>query len=344
MKNMTLTALPSVRVGHSTHPDKLTGCTVIIFDRPYPAAYQGYGGGIASFHTDSLRVGADRTRDGFFIAGGSVTGLASAGPIIAAMIREGAGRRSSAIINPSISGAAVYDQGTLVAQYDPQYGREAYDNASRNPVPGGNVGAGTGVTVGKFRALQHGTKSGAMKTGVGNACVDAGNGVLVCALTVLNAFGNVVLPDGRTLAGNRDEGKGFLTFDDAVRSVTHGDALNTTVSVVGTTVNLGPRENYERLAHFASQGHVRAIYPVQTAHDGDTVFVFSTGELPADACDRTRRFHETRVDGVLVDVIGHLAARAVRDSIYDACRQAESVRFEGAFGGVFPSAQDYPQG
>jgi L-aminopeptidase/D-esterase-like protein len=75
MKNNTLTALTGVKVGHATHLDKLTGCIVIALDREYSAAYQGYGGDIGSFHIESLRVGARRTRQGFFIAGGSLTGL-----------------------------------------------------------------------------------------------------------------------------------------------------------------------------------------------------------------------------------------------------------------------------
>jgi len=67
MKNNTLTALKGVRVGHATHLDKLTGCTAIIFDKSYPAAYQGYGGDIGSFHHNLLANAAGRN---WSLAGG----------------------------------------------------------------------------------------------------------------------------------------------------------------------------------------------------------------------------------------------------------------------------------
>lgn len=341
MTNNTLTALKGVKVGHATHLDKLTGCTAIIFDKSYPAAYQGYGGDIGSFHTDSLRVGERRTRQGFFIAGGSLNGLMSASEIMQAMIENGTGNKAAAIINPNISGAIVFDQGTKLGQYDPTYGREAYDNLSTDPVASGNVGAGAGVAVGKFQWLEKGTKSGGMKTGVGNARVDLGNGIIVCALTVLNALGNVVNPDGTILAGNRDENKKFKDFDDTIDFIT-GDPANTTITVVGTNVDLGPRENYERLAHFATQGHVRAIYPIHTSRDGDTVFVFSTEEIKQPFNKYGKLFQEDHnPSGLTVDVIGHAAAKAVQESIYDACKSAETVEVEGAYKGVLPSAKDY---
>ncbi len=340
MTNNTLTALKGVRVGHATHLDKLTGCTFVLFDDNYPTAYQGYGGDIGSFHTDSLRVGAKRTRRGLFIAGGSLTGLMSASDIMQAMIENKQGWEDGAIINPSISGAIVYDQGIRIAQYDPKYGREAYDNLSSDPVSGGNVGAGTGTCVGKFQWLEKGTKSGGMKAGVGNARVDLGNGIIVCALTVLNALGNVVLPDGTILAGNRDEHKKFKDFDDTIDFIT-GDTANTTITIVGTNVDLGTRENYERLAHFATHGHVRAVHPVHTSQDGDTVFVFSTEEIKKPFNKFGEFFQSPGETGFTVDVIGHAAAKAVQESIYDACRQAETIKFADAYKGVFPSAKDY---
>jgi L-aminopeptidase/D-esterase-like protein len=339
--NNTLTALAGVRVGHSTHLDQLTGCTVILFDREYPAAYQGYGGDIGSFHTDSLRVGARRTRHGFFIAGGSLTGLMSAGPIMAAMIDDGVGSRLEEIINPNISGAIVFDQGVRVGQYDPEYVREANLNASMDPVVSGNVGAGTGVSVGKFQWLEDGAKSGAMKAGVGNARVNLGGGAMVCALTVLNAVGNIINHDGTILAGNRGERKRFKEFDDTIDFVP-ADLSNTTITVVGTNVDLGPRENLERLAHFASHGHVRAINPVHTSRDGDTVFVFSTEEIRQPFNDRIELFQQSvNLAGFTVDVVGHAAAKAVQASIYDACYSAETVPFSAAYRGIFPSVRDY---
>lgn len=345
MTNNTLTVLNGVKVGHATHLDKLTGCTVVLFDKPYSVAYKAYGGAVGAFGTEALRSDkTDYKENGIFIAGGSNTGLMSASEIMGCLRRDEFGSRSGKnedIYNPSVTGAIVYDQGMRVAPYDPKYGREAYEKASRDPVQSGNVGAGTGASVGKFRWVEGGTKTGAMKAGVGSARIDLGNGIIVCALTVLNAIGNIVLPNGEILAGNRDEKIKFKPYEDLIDFVTN-DKANTTISVVGINVDLGHKAHYEKVAHLASHGQVRAINPVHTSSDGDTVFVFSTGELKDPFNKMLQYFQET--DESLytqVDIIGHAAGRAVQESIYDACRSAETIEFDGAYKGVIPSAKDY---
>lgn len=339
--NNTLTALAGVRVGHATHIDKLTGCTVILFDKPYSVAYKAYGGGVGGFNTEALRSDkTDYKNNGIFIAGGSNTGLMSASPIMECLRRDGFGSKSGDnIFNPSVAGAIVYDQGMHIAPYDAAYGAEAYKNASPNPVISGNVGAGTGTSVGKFRWLEVGTKTGAMKAGVGSARINLGNGITVCALSVVNAMGNIVLPDGKILAGNRDEKTEFKSYENMVDFVTQ-DNSNTTISVVGINVDLQAKEHYEKVAHLASHGQVRAINPVHTSADGDTVFVFSTAELKNPLNDYAKLFQET--DNSLffqVDVIGHAAGRAVQESIYDACRSTESIKFADAYQGIIPACK-----
>lgn len=345
MQNNTLTALKGVKVGHSTHLDKLTGCTVIIFDEPYQVAYKAYGGAVGAYGTEANR--ADKTsygQNGIFIAGGSNTGLMSAAEIMECLRRDQKGLRSGKdgqIYNPFLTGAIVYDQGMQIAPYDPAYGREAYENATSEPVVGGNVGAGTGTSIGKFRWLEGGTKTGAMKAGVGSARIDLGNGIIVTALSVVNALGNVVLPNGEILAGNRDEKTKFKQYEDLIDFVTQ-ERSNTTISVVGINVDLGPKLHLEKVAHLATHGQVRAVNPVHTSSDGDTVFVFSTGELKTPFNNMLQYLQET--DDSLytqVDIIGHAAARAVQESIYDACRSAATIDFEQAYNGVIPSVNEF---
>jgi L-aminopeptidase/D-esterase-like protein len=332
--NQTLTALTGVKVGHSTQMDKLTGCTVVAFDRDLPVAYTAYGGASSTFNTDLLRNGKSYfRRHGLFIAGGCLPGLMSASAIMERMIEDRVGDRSANIINPSISGAIVYDLGTRIAQFHADYGREAYDNASDQPVLNGNVGAGTGTTVGKFHYLEEGRTFPGMKAGIGSARVDLGNGVMVCALSVVNAVGNIVLPNGTILAGNRGENKPILTYEE-IDDITTEDTMNTTISIVGINVDLHTRENYERIAHLASHGHVRAIYPVHTSIDGDVVFVFSTEEVTVP----TKRPNWPNAE---VDKIGNAAATAVQESIYNACREAESISFKGGYKDKVPSCKEY---
>ena len=342
MTNSTLTALPGVRVGHATHLDKLTGCTVVLFDEPATVAFKAYGGGAGGYNTEGLRGGkTDYRLHGLFIAGGSSTGLMAAASIMECLREDGVGFRSGpggAVVNPSITGAAIYDLGMSVAPFEAEYGREAYHHASADAVVGGNVGAGTGAAVGKFLWLEGGAKVGAMKAGVGSARVDLGGGVMVTAMSVVNAVGNIVLPDGRILAGNRDEAGGFKRYEDVSDIVTR-NLSNTTITVVGINVDLGSEEHYEKLAHLATHGQVRAINPVHTSADGDSLFVFSTGQLRDPLNINGQFFKEGPTDIHLqVDLLGHAAAKAVQESIYDACRQAQTVAFDEAYGGVVPAA------
>ena len=344
-QNNSLTALKGVRVGHATHLDKLTGCTVVLFDKAYPVAYKSYGGAPGTFNTDSIKNGKSFYRKhGLFIAGGSYTGLMSASEIMKAMIEERIGFKVASIVNPDICGAIVFDLGTHIDPYDPKYGREAFENAKTDPVTSGNVGAGTGTSVGKFQyiRIKKGTKIGGMKTGVGSARVDVGGGAVVCALSVVNALGNIINPDGSILAGNRDERKRFKLFSDTTEFVT-ADKMNTTITIVGTNVNLRTKENYERVAHVASHGQARAINPVHTSIDGDTVFVFSTERLKTFMNPKGKYFETPDWPLFSIDLIGQAAAKAVQESIYDSCYKATTIKFEAGYKGIIPSVADYGQ-
>ena len=343
MKNITLTSLKGVKVGHSTHLDKLTGTTVVLFDKDYPMAYKTYGGSPGTYNTDTLTNGkSDFRGHAMFISGGSWSGLRAGGEIVTELIENKIGFKSYKIVNPNVTGAIVFDLGTRIEQYDPKYAREAFDNLSSEPVKRGNVGAGTGTSVGKFQYQHNGEIFSGMKTGVGCARIDLGNGVIVSAMTVLNALGNVILPDGKILAGNRSDVKGekYKTFGGFSQFLTQ-EKSNTTISIVGLNVDLKIRENYERVAHLATQGQTRAINPVNTSLDGDTVFVFSNEEkkdfLTPLGGQIARGSNWNNLD---VDIIGQAAANAVQESIYDACYQSESIKFD-ALDGIIPSAKDY---
>ncbi|MBP9718871.1 MAG: P1 family peptidase [Candidatus Levybacteria bacterium] len=339
--NNTLTALKGIKVGHSTRLDKLTGCTFISFDKELPVAYKSYGGAPGTYATENLNNGMSfASRDGLFIAGGSLNGLTCAAGIVERLVEKKQGYKIGNSLMPAISGAIVWDLGVEIAQFQSSYGKEAVDNLSDKPVENGNVGAGTGTAVGKFQYLELGKSNPAMKAGVGSARIDLGNGIIVCALSVVNALGNVINPDGTVLAGNRNEKEGFTTFEEVTEFVTTKKS-NTTISVVGINVDLKSRENYERIAHFGTQGQVRAISPVQTSVDGDTVFVFSTEEIKEPLNSFGKYWETPAWPEFTVDIIGQAVAKAVQESIYDACQKAETIEFEKAYKGVIPSTKDY---
>lgn len=340
--NETLTALRGIKVGHSTHPDKLTGCTFIAFEKDLPIAYKSYGGAPGTYATENLNNGMSySTRDGLFIAGGSLNGLTAAEKIIGRLIKQNKGQAIRNTLMPAISGAIVWDLGVMIDQFNSIYGQEAVDDLSSKPVEGGNIGAGTGTSVGKFSYTKDGLMLG-MKSGVGSSRVDLGHGVIVCALSVVNALGNVVLPNGEVLAGNRHDEKTpkFRSFEGSSNFLTE-KSMNTTISVVGINVDLTTHENYERVAHIATHGQVRAINPVHTSVDGDTVFVFSTKEIKDFLTPLGKKISSDDWTNLDVDIIGQTAAKAIQESIYDACYQAETIQYENAYKGIVPSIKDY---
>lgn len=329
LPNKTLTVLEGVRVGHHTQTDKLTGATVVTFDRDLPVAYKSYGGGAGTFNTEMLQNGSSfYHRYGLFIAGGSLGGLTASASIHEAMVQDKVGFKAANIYNPSISGAIVFDLGTHIAQFDAGYGAMAYQNRTKEPVASGNVGAGTGTSVGKF-SLVSGLMA-PMKAGVGSGFVELENGIIVTAMSIVNAVGNVV-ENGNVLAGNRDGKGGFAEFPFYQEL---GSEMNTTISIVGTNVKLPSREHYERVAHMGTHGQVRAINPVHMSVDGDTVFAFSTETHPG----LVRNLAEGEYDSwksFNTDAIGQLAARVVEQSIHDAVRSAKSISFS-ALDGIVP--------
>ncbi|MFP3423239.1 P1 family peptidase, partial [Bacillus sp. SIMBA_161] len=76
-------------------------------------------------------------------------------------------------------------------------GFQAAAAASRDVCSQGNVGAGTGASVGKLNGFDH-----AMKSGLGSASLSLPNGLVVGAIVAVNAVGHVVEPrTGEILAG-----------------------------------------------------------------------------------------------------------------------------------------------
>jgi L-aminopeptidase/D-esterase-like protein len=180
-----------------------------------------------------------------------------------------------------------------------------------------------------------------MKSGVGSARVDLSDGAFIVAMSVVNALGNVISDTGQVLAGNRKSGGGFAEFSEQTLTKDYSPsssplASNTTISIVGTNVDLANQEHYTRVANMATHGHSRAIYPVNTSVDGDTLFVFSTEQHKDYLSSRGTWAPYPYWPPLAVDLIGDAAAKAVRLSIYDACTSAKTIPFKSALDGIIP--------
>ena len=276
-----ITAVPGVRVGHYTDAANATGCTVILFEEGAVGGVDVRGAAPGTRETDLLRPGnlVERVH-AIVLSGGSAYGLDAASGVMRYLEERGIGFQIGPAMVPIVPAAVLFDLGLVTHRVrpGPEEGYRACEDASSDGVAEGSVGAGTGATVGKVLGMDR-----AVKGGLGSACLDLGDGLLVGAIVAVNAVGSVVDPkSGRALAGpRREDGKGFLDtvtlmtqpgFEAAHRQV----PVNTTIGVVATNAALTKGEA-NRLAMMGQDGIAIAVRPSHTMADGDVVFAAATG-------------------------------------------------------------------
>ena len=307
-----ITDVAGIEVGHWSDVQSLTGCTVVLCREGAVAGVAVRGAAPGTRETDLCRPGTLIERvHAVVLCGGSAFGLEAASGVARALADLGIGYDARGITVPIVPAAVVFDLalGSL-AWPDVAAGRAAVAGASAGPVERGCVGAGTGATVGKVLGMEQATKSG-----VGTASADAGGGVVVGALVIANAGGDVVDPSsGVVVAGTRSpDGGGFA---DSLALVRRGfepppPVEQTTLAVVATSAPLTV-EQANHVASVAHDGLARTIRPVHTMHDGDTVFVMATGSEGGP----------DRLDSVAVTRLAVLAVDAVERATLDAVRSA----------------------
>lgn len=317
----SITQIPGIFAAHATNVAAGTGCTVIVCPKGATGGVDVRGGAPATRETDLLRPEETvQTLNAVVLSGGSAYGLAASCGVAEELERHGIGLDVGVGVVPIVSGACVFD----LACGDPRVRPSAEDGAqatrlalasSGEPLPRGNVGAGTGCTVGKL-----GGPARTMKSGLGEDVESAG--ALICgAVSAVNACGDVVDPtSGAPIAGLRTpEGTALASTEEEVLSLAAQMPLerrtNTTISCVVTNARL-TKSQATKVAQMAADAYAHAIRPTHTTNDGDTIFVMATGEVEAQ-----------------VDVVGVLATRALERAIADGARSATE-----AYG--FPAARD----
>ncbi|MGE9781656.1 P1 family peptidase [Janibacter sp. G368] len=309
-----ITDVPGVRVGHATRdePGWLTGTTVVVPPVGTTAGVDVRGGGPGTRETDLLdpRNLVDAV-DAIVLSGGSAYGLSSADGVVAALADEGRGwpvGPGPGEVVPIVPAAILFDLGRAGAwrhHPGPDEGRAAYLAASNGPVDEGGVGAGTGA------------RAGGLRGGVGSASLVLSSGATVGALVAVNAVGSPLSPDGRLLAERLlVPGEVDLPEPDPVavqahweRQAAEAQALRagtaTTLAVVATDARLD-KAGCSKLAGVAHDGFARALSPVHTAFDGDTVFALSTpGEVTPTP------FDVVELQTAAADCVSRAIARAV---------------------------------
>lgn len=297
--------IPGLRVGHVTDAVGLTGCTVILSDAPAVGGVEirGWAAGVHGLEFLDPRHLVP-TVDGILLAGGSAFGLEAIWGVMQYLEERGVGFATSQTVVPHVAGAILYDLGVgdPRARPDRAMGYRAAAAARPGPVEEGNVGAGTGATVGKLGGVARATKGG-LGCAVGEL-----DGVHLGAIMAVNAVGDVRDPaTGRLIAGARDAADGRRLIDTAAALAAGVPApafrpVNTTIGLVATTAALD-RVEASRVARLAMEGFTHALSPPHLATDGDTLFCLSVGDASAPV--------ET-LGRALADLVARAIVRGVR--------------------------------
>jgi L-aminopeptidase/D-esterase-like protein len=279
-----LTDVAGLRVGHAARATRgwRTGTTVILLPPGTTAGVDVRGGGPGTRETDLLSpLATIDTAHAICLTGGSAYGLAAAQGVMHVLEQRGIGfsvGAEPAAVVPLVPAAVIFDLGrggVFGNRPDETFGRRAANAAHAGAVAQGSVGAGTGA---RSRGLQG---------GVGTASITLPDGIVVSALAVVNSAGSIIDPaSGLAWEDGSVKLRRPPTAErDALRRVleTALPALNTTIGVVATDAHL-TKAQCSKFASVAHDGLARAVRPVHSLLDGDTIFGVATGtrELPLD--------------------------------------------------------------
>jgi L-aminopeptidase/D-esterase-like protein len=305
-----ITDVLGIKVGHYTDRRAVTGCTVVLCEPGAVAGVDISGSSPGTRETDLLRLeNLVEEVQAIALSGGSAFGLDVATGVMRYLEERGFGHETSAGRVPIVPAAIIYDLNIGDSKVRPgaNEGYQACLAATNTEVAEGCVGAGTGATVGKTLGIKR-----AVKSGLGTASQKIFGDIVVAALIVVNAIGDVIEPrTGKILAGPRKpDGCGFLSTSELWKKGEFKQVVqpfNTIIGVVATDAQLSKAEA-SKLACVAQVGIARTIDPCHTVHDGDVLFALSLGEKEAN-----------------VSALGAAAAEVVAEAIVREIQKAETL-------------------
>ena len=310
MKEIKITDIKGIQVGQAENAEAGTGCTVILCKEGAVAGVDVRGGGPATRETDLLHpINMVQKIHAVMLSGGSAYGLDAASGAMQYLEEHDAGFDMQVAKVPIVCGASLFDLsvGNAHIRPDKEMGYAACVDAENDTILEGNHGAGTGASVGKLLGFER-----AMKSGIGTGGIQVGD-LQVAAIVAVNACGNVVdYETNELLAGVYDANSNTMLkaedvlFQqmDAMRKLPEG---NTTIGCIVTNAKLD-KAQCTKIAGIAHNGYARAIHPVHTMSDGDSIFVLSSGEVE-----------------VMADAVGMLATEMMAKAIKRAVLYAQSA-------------------
>lgn len=282
------------KVGHWTHAEGRTGCTVVLPPTGNVTSCDIRGSAPGSRELAMLHPDRRHTEvHAVLLTGGSAFGLAAADGVVEYLAEQGIGYVTPIATIPIVPAAVIFDHSAGNAEERPsaESGRKACRNASEGEVRDGRVGAGAGATVGKWAGVEF-----AVAGGLGMACVQE-SGLRVGALAVVNSVGDVIGPNGSVIAGTLSPDPTRGTRVPTEQPV----PMNTVLALVACEATLTKSE-VRWLAARGSDGVTTSIRPAHTRYDGDVTFAIAApSDRPSD-----------------LDILGALATEAVAQAVRDA--------------------------
>tara|TARA_B100000700_G_scaffold328453_1_gene446367 strand:- start:1214 stop:2335 length:1122 start_codon:yes stop_codon:yes gene_type:complete len=362
-----ITDVKGIKVGHAHNKELMSGATVILTDSPSVCAVDCRGGAPGTRETDALKPEnlIDKVH-AIVLSGGSAMGLDAASGVTSSLMNKGIGFHVAKDITvPIVPAAILFDLqngGKKSISEDHTYfnfGKKALSDADYE-CPIGNVGAGMGAIAGK---LKGGTGSASL---IQKSSSSSKKGFTVAALSAVNSFGSVTLPDSpyfwawpfeKNLEfGGRGTPKKIESRDKDIENLDLNEfdldydfespfegtkkslqiknfqkkvlpksnfPTNTTLCVIATDASLSQPQS-KRIAIMAQDGIARAIRPVHTPFDGDTIFVLSTGEIPLS--------NNPQID---IATLGMMASdclsRAIARGVFEAESLGELISYRDFF-------------
>ncbi|MBI4454681.1 MAG: P1 family peptidase [Acidobacteria bacterium] len=358
----SLTDVEGLKVGHFTDQRRPTGCTVVLAEKGAVAGVDVRGSAPGTRETDLLNpIHSVQQIYAVLLAGGSAFGLEASAGVMQYLEEKGVGFETEVAKVPIVPAAILFDLGVGNPKIRPDKasGYAACRNASAGSVKEGNVGAGAGATVGKLLGIGR-----AMKAGLGTASIQVGD-LVIAALAAVNAAGDIYdSKTGKIVAGARTaDGKKLANTIETMKSTpvdwagkksaagiggqttipnsragSGGTATvrewwgqilpttieSTTLGIVATNAAFD-KAAMTKIAQMAHDGYARAINPVHTPQDGDTIFALSTGIIPGGSGTSAASAH--------IGLVGALAAEVMAQAILRAAFMADGIP-------NFPAARD----
>ncbi|MFW5787358.1 MAG: P1 family peptidase [Bacillota bacterium] len=307
MKEIDFNEFKGIMVGNAENSKAGTGCTVAICPEGATAGVDVRGGAPGTREISLLSPEKMIQKiHAILLTGGSAYGLDAASGVMEYLSEKNIGYGVGNIKVPIVPGAVLFDLvvGSNEIRPDSQMGYQACQSAGESSIEQGNIGAGTGATIGKY-----GKPERAMKGGLGFKAFQVGE-LKVGALVVVNCLGDIYDPEeGRIIAGSLDEnGLTANSIDDIVKDFNKKEQNfgNTTLGIVFTNGKITKTEA-NKIASIAHNGYGQTIIPSHTNFDGDTIFVMATGKVESN-----------------LELMNLLAVKSVAGAVLNGVKQATS--------------------